>query len=101
MGGNLNWLARDCAIIAVKYMSMIASVPDPVGSEPFWSDPDLDVRDRIRIWILILINDPILIFLVCVKAINTVHQESLLLNFLVLKILFRAYFHHTKFPEKS
>jgi hypothetical protein len=39
------------------------------GSGPFWSDPDPDVWDRIRI--LALINDPISTFLVCVKAINT------------------------------
>jgi hypothetical protein len=33
------------------------SVPDPEGSVLFWSDldpPDLDVWDRIRIWILAL-----------------------------------------------
>jgi hypothetical protein len=29
--------------------------PDPVGSGPFWSDPDPAVWDRIRI--LALIND--------------------------------------------
>jgi hypothetical protein len=47
--------------------------PDPVGSGPFWSDPDSDpdVWDRFRIRILALINDPISTFLVCVKAINT------------------------------
>jgi hypothetical protein len=49
--------------------------PDPVGSGPFWSDPDPDsdpdVWDRFRIRILALINDPISTFLVCVKAINT------------------------------
>jgi hypothetical protein len=43
--------------------------PDPVGTVPFWSDPDLEVWDRIRI--LALINDSISTFLVCVKAINT------------------------------
>jgi hypothetical protein len=42
---------------------------DPVGSGPFWSDPD--VWDRIRIRILALINSPVSTFLVCVKAINT------------------------------
>jgi hypothetical protein len=26
-----------------------SSVADPVGSGPFWPDPDLDVWDRIRI----------------------------------------------------
>jgi hypothetical protein len=43
--------------------------PDPVGSGPFSSDPDPDVWDWIRI--LALKNDPILTFMVCVKAINT------------------------------
>jgi hypothetical protein len=33
--------------------------PDPVGSGPFWSDPDMDVWDRIWIWILALINDSV------------------------------------------
>jgi hypothetical protein len=55
--------------------NMIGSVPDPdpVGSGPFWSDPDPDVWDqfRIRTRILTLINDPISTILVCVKAINT------------------------------
>jgi hypothetical protein len=41
--------------------------PDPVGSGPFWSDPDLFGRIRI----LTLINDPISTILVCVKVINT------------------------------
>jgi hypothetical protein len=45
------------------------AVPDPVGFGPFWSDPDPDVRDRVRI--MALINDPISTFLVSVKAINT------------------------------
>jgi hypothetical protein len=36
--------------------------PDLVGSGPFWSDPDPDVWDRIRIRILALINDPISTF---------------------------------------
>jgi hypothetical protein len=45
--------------------------PDPVGSGPFWSDPDLDVWDRNRIRILALINDPISTFLLSVKAIHT------------------------------
>jgi hypothetical protein len=47
--------------------------PDPVGSGPFWSDPDPDVWERIRnrIQILALISDSISTFLVCVKAINT------------------------------
>jgi hypothetical protein len=53
--------------------------PDPVGSGPFWSDPDPDVWDRIRI--LALINDHISTFLVCLQAKDT--QESLLFNFLV------------------
>jgi hypothetical protein len=52
---------------------MLSSVadpdPDPVGSGPFWSDPDPDVWDRIRI--NALINDSISTFLVCIKAINT------------------------------
>jgi hypothetical protein len=49
----------------------VASVadPDPVESGPFWSDPDPDVWDRIRI--RALINDSISTFLVCIKAINT------------------------------
>jgi hypothetical protein len=34
-----------------------SSVADPVGSGNFWSDPDPDVWDRIRI--LALINDAI------------------------------------------
>jgi hypothetical protein len=53
----------------IRYSLMKDSVadPDPVGSRPFWSDPG--IWDRIRI--LALINDPILTFLVCVKAINT------------------------------
>jgi hypothetical protein len=42
--------------------------PDPVESGPFWSDPDPDVWDRIRI--LGLINHSISTFLVCVKAIK-------------------------------
>jgi hypothetical protein len=44
---------------------------DPVGSGPFWSDPDLDpdIWDWIRI--LALIHDFVSTFLVCVKAINT------------------------------
>jgi hypothetical protein len=47
--------------------------PDPVGSGPFWLDPDLDVWDRIqnRIRILALINDHISTFLVCLKAKDT------------------------------
>jgi hypothetical protein len=44
----------------------IVGDPDPVGSGPFWSDPDF--WDRIRI--LALIDDPISTFLVCVKAVN-------------------------------
>jgi hypothetical protein len=39
------------------------------GSGPFWSDPDPDVWDRIRI--LALINDSVSTFIVCVKAIYT------------------------------
>jgi hypothetical protein len=54
----------------VQAMGSVAD-PDPVGSGPFWSDPDPDIWDRIRIRILALINDPISTFLVCVKAINT------------------------------
>jgi hypothetical protein len=54
-------------------MDQVPSVadPDPVGSGPFWSDPDpdRDVWNRIRI--RALINDPISTFLVCVKAIST------------------------------
>jgi hypothetical protein len=49
--------------------------PNPVGSGPFWLDPDPDVWDRIRIrfriWILALINESISTFLVWVKAKNT------------------------------
>jgi hypothetical protein len=45
--------------------------PDPVGSGPFWSDPDPDGWDRIRIRIRALRNDLSLTFLVCVQAINT------------------------------
>jgi hypothetical protein len=51
---------------AYRYRVPNVAESDPVGSGPFWSDPD--VWDRIRI--LALINDPILTFLVCVKAIN-------------------------------
>jgi hypothetical protein len=40
--------------------------PDPAGSESFWSDPDPDIWDRIRI--LALINYHYSTFLVCVKA---------------------------------
>jgi hypothetical protein len=46
--------------------SLLGGDPDPVGSGPFWSDPD--VWDRIRI--LALIDDPISTFLVCVKAVT-------------------------------
>jgi hypothetical protein len=45
--------------------------PDPVGSGPFWSDPDPDVWDRFRIRILALINDPTSTLFVCVKSKNT------------------------------
>jgi hypothetical protein len=45
--------------------------PDPVGSGPFWSDPDPDVWERIWFRIRALINDSVSTFLVCVKAINT------------------------------
>jgi hypothetical protein len=51
-------------------MSSVA-YPDPVGSGPFWSDPGVWDRIPIRIRILALINDPISIFLICVKTINT------------------------------
>jgi hypothetical protein len=37
--------------------------PDPVGSIPFWSDPDPDVNSN-----LFLINDPISTFLACKKV---------------------------------
>jgi hypothetical protein len=40
--------------------------PDPVISGPFWSDPDPDDWDQIRI--LALINDPILTFLYMCKS---------------------------------
>jgi hypothetical protein len=62
------------------------------------SDPYLFGRIRIRIRILALINDPILTFLVCVKAKDT--SGSLLFNFWFMKILFRAYFHQTNFQKK-
>jgi hypothetical protein len=45
--------------------------PDPVGSGPYWSDPDPDVWDRIWFRIRALRNDLTLTFLVCVQAINT------------------------------
>jgi hypothetical protein len=35
------------------------------------ADPDPDVWDRIRIWILALVNDHVITFLVCVIAIKT------------------------------
>jgi hypothetical protein len=63
---------------------------DPVGSEPFWSDPDLDVWDRIRI--PALINDTTSTFLGCAKAINTL--------FLTLLGHFRAYFRQKNFLKK-
>jgi hypothetical protein len=53
------------------------------GSGPFWSDPDVWDRIRFLIRILAFINDSISTFLVCVKAINTVLNESMLFNFLV------------------
>jgi hypothetical protein len=53
---------------AIAVLTTNVADPDPVGSGPFWSDPDPDVWDRIRI--LGLINDPITTFLVGVKAIN-------------------------------
>jgi hypothetical protein len=51
------------------YVLVSVADPDPVGSGPCYSDPDLDVWDQIRI--LALINDPISTFLVREKAINT------------------------------
>jgi hypothetical protein len=58
------------------YLRLIGTVPvtsvadpDPVGSGPFWSDPDPDVWDRIRF--RALINYSVSTFLVCIKAINT------------------------------
>jgi hypothetical protein len=45
--------------------------PNPVGSGPFWSDPDPDFWDRIRIRILALINVSVSTFLVRVKDMNT------------------------------
>jgi hypothetical protein len=56
---------------APKYENFVifsVADPDPVGSGPFWSDPD--VWDRI---ILALINDHISTFLVpvCLKAKDT------------------------------
>jgi hypothetical protein len=63
-------LPRYCEIY-ILYIEVKIRVadPDPVGSGPFWSDPDPDVWKRIRI--LALKNDLISTFFVSVKAINT------------------------------
>jgi hypothetical protein len=70
--------------------------PDPVGSGPFWSDPDPDpdVWDRIRILIriLALIYDPKSTFFGVCKS-----HKYCCLTFCLMNILFRAYFG----PKKS
>jgi hypothetical protein len=63
-----------------KCVSASVADPDPVGSGPFWSVPDLDFWDRIqirfRILILALIKDSISAFLMCVKALNTLGTSA-------------------------
>jgi hypothetical protein len=52
---------------------------------PFWSDLYVWDRIGIQIRIMALIHESVSTSLVCVKAINTVLQKCLLLNFLVHK----------------
>jgi hypothetical protein len=63
--------AKIFAKMSVTFSKTVANTsvaePDPVGSGPFWSDPDQDVRIRIRAFI----NDSVSTFLVCIKTINT------------------------------
>jgi hypothetical protein len=74
-----------------------SSVPDPVGSGPFWSDPD--VRDRFRIRILALINDPISTFFGVCKS-HKFFKITCCLTFWFMNILFIAYFGQKKIFEE-
>jgi hypothetical protein len=60
---------------------------------------DPEVSDRIRIRILALLKDPILTFLVSLKAIST-SGISVVYLFGFSKILFRTYFHQKNFRKK-
>jgi hypothetical protein len=55
---SATWYSTDQCMV-----SLSVADPDSVGSGSFWSDPDADVWDRIRIQILALISNPISIFL--------------------------------------
>jgi hypothetical protein len=63
-------------------------------SGPLCSDPDPDPDPGLN-------KCPYLNFLVCVKAINTVLQEFLLVNFLAHEDTFYSKFSSKKNPEKS
>jgi hypothetical protein len=89
------WLRRLCNF----FSSVFLSNWHPVRVLRIRSVPDLFGRIRI----LCLINYSISTFLVYVKAIHTVLQESLLFNLLFYEdtLLFKAYFHQKKFLKKS
>jgi hypothetical protein len=79
------------------FIQISVAVPDPVGSGPFWSDPD--VGDRLQFRILALINDSVSSFFgVCKKAL--ILKESMLFNFFSLKYFLEHIFIKKNFRKK-
>jgi hypothetical protein len=79
------WLIFFRKLAGKSYEDLATCVADPVGSGSFWSYPDLDVCEQIRI--LALVNSLICIIFIGVCKSHAL-QEFLFLNFLGHEYMF-------------